>query len=376
MTMQTGGNAVVFNRLVVHGNTLAGECSAWSSFISQLSTKTIISKATSISMVSMTSLQQSIRSRNATVTCVRTAVVSRILDQLVMDRPSSTVPDSNQCFDQEEVRNSWSVNFCGNYPTLLVNRIIDWDAVWIKPCQTDGCSLANSPRTSMATGLSFLQVLAVAFEHPILPPRILSLKAIAFKRSISVAVTLAAEAQVFCAALLHQPTSVSDIVLNGVMEWTSANTTSIQLHSLVPATTYHITCAAVSSDGIQSDLRDVLNVFTVVRTLCCKQISASLSFASILVNQLQSGAVRLSLDNLPTDAISITISATTVTPNLRYPSNSFSPSVISFFKNTSTNTASLLFTVKLGYSISALLCLAHPLRNSTSCSHKGTRLLS
>ena len=367
---------MVFNRLVVHGNTLAGECSAWSSFISQLSTKTIISKATSISMVSMTSLQQSSRSCNATVTCVRTAVVSRILDQLVMDRPSSTVPDSNQCFDQEEVRNSWSVNFCGNYPTLLVNRIIDWDAIWVRPCQTDGCSLANSPRTSMATGLSFLQVLAVAFEHPILPPRILSLKAIAFKRSISVAVTLAAEAQVFCAALLHQPTSVSDIVLNGVMEWTSANTTSIQLHSLVPATTYHITCAAVSSDGVQSSLRDVLNVSTVARTLCFKQVSLNLSLVTILVNQLQSSAMQLSLDNLLTNAVMISVSATTQVPNLRYPSNPFLPRAISIQKVTSSKIASLLFTVKLGYSISALLCLAHPLRNSTSCSHKGTRLLS
>jgi hypothetical protein len=156
---------------------------------------------------------------------------------------------------------------------------------------------------------------------------------------------LAGDARVYCAALLQLPSAVSQIVLDGVMEWAAHNRTSIQLTSLTPITTYHVACVVVSSDGIQTSLQDASNDFVIATTKCCKQFYATFFFTSIPENQLHTNALQISLDNLPSGTVTITVSAVSgnsATGHIRllYP---FFPASITVTSTTSSKIASLTF---------------------------------
>ena len=197
----------------------------------------------------------------------------------------------------------------------------------------------------MSPSSSCLQLLVVRFRPSISPPHITSISVIPSQNSMLVEVLLAGDARVYCAALLQLPLAVSQIVLDGVMERTAQNRTSIQITSLTPITTYYVACVVVSSDRIQTSLRDARNASVITTTKCCKQVYVTLFFTSIPENQLHTNALQISLDNLPTDTVTITVSAVSGNSasgqtRLLYP---FFPASVTVTSTTSSKIASLTF---------------------------------
>jgi hypothetical protein len=141
--------------------------------------------------------------------------------------------------------------------------------------------------------------------------------------SITLAVALDSPSQVNCAALNKNPTTTFDILNANAAVWVKSNTANLTLNSLIPVTNYGIFCLAWSADGQQmTPLKQIIAARINASTLCCKQITVTLSFTSVFCKTTAAQALLLVLDGKPSQSLNIQIlSGQRSSPSLFFPSN-------------------------------------------------------
>ena len=147
-------------------------------------------------------------------------------------------------------------------------------------------------------------------------PNIVSLSAVVDpanpKTAVSITVELQSDAIVHCGVFRganSKPLSVSDILMQRVSATSSSAAAVLRVPDLLPATTYSIYCATQSFEGALLSLSQALVHSATVHTSCCKTVSALLKVTSIAAQGAAVDALVLSLDSLPLQDLTLTLTA-------------------------------------------------------------------
>lgn len=272
--------------------------------MSKLAVQAVTNKVASISLVTLSALTVP---SNSSVSCMESVAAGTLIaDVLTSYGTSSSTPSLVTCDGVQ-----WTVGVCASAVSICTDCRSETSSAAIhslSPCSQATNCLANSLIPNFIEGI--IHALVVAFKPPTLAPTIHAITAIAGPDSIQAAVVLSADGFVSCAALSKIPTTLQTILLASTpTSWTTGNSTHVTIASLTSSTDYKLYCISASAAGTQSSLASALSTSVPVSTLCCKKLLVSSALKSASTNQMMPNVLQVSVDALPTSALTVTVSA-------------------------------------------------------------------
>ena len=145
-----------------------------------------------------------------------------------------------------------------------------------------------------------------------IPPIVNSLTVVPQKTTAVVTAVLSDDGTVYCGAFSTTtvPTSISQITSQKFTAASVSKTARVTITDLLPATSYAVYCISQSSLGTLASLAAAFSPMKTFITLCCKTITMSINLDSIYEGSSASNAVKVTMDALPSQSLTIAGSAT------------------------------------------------------------------
>jgi hypothetical protein len=313
-----------FVNLIAGSHVTLGMCQDWNIFLSEIQTALITLSPTRFSILGLPSTSSQALS---TATCEDPAVASRLVSSLLEALSSE--------------RSYGQILNCGAH-NYTIRKCSQSSSVVVCADCVDPCSTLFTPPVLMASCLEefampslgeMLRIVTVDFDYRSLPPTIVSLSvASATNSSLVLAVEMEKiDGFLVCNSYLtdsqFQLESVDILRYTGVMVSISVTEVFVVFSNLLPASSYDIYCASVSSSNVPSTLEKAIATKIIGMTQCCRSVSVTLAKTSFSPIRDQVSAIKISVDlksSLPTDlqlllqyrTSSGTLSSSIFTPNL------------------------------------------------------------
>jgi hypothetical protein len=243
--------------------TTYGSCPDWNGFVyHSLATQLASLTASTLTFSYVARLSEATSSHAAV--CSDQTVVSNVLRRLAGFVGTSY---SATCGSHE-----WTVAACSISGSVAM--CLDCS----DPCTGSSVNSTLSPCTSASSTAPTIQYVLVQFDEPETAPAIMNVSVSATaKSSIQLAVTVAAEATVYCntydsSSSSTTPGSNTEIMQFGIGAVTVSNISSLSLTKLNAATTYKVYCVVVAADGTQTEYATVSSTSWAVTTSCCRGV--------------------------------------------------------------------------------------------------------
>jgi hypothetical protein len=269
----------------ISSKSVASVCSMWNKFLSQLSLRSVSQTSFSVSFTVVRSLEENSLTASNTVTCTHLAAVKTVNGLTNGISGLSSSATSVLCTNNVSGANGtavWSVGICNGIVYLNVSSMSSsFGYRRLSPC-ADACETHDN-----AFEAGIVRMLSVSFTDKHVAPVVVSKAIQVFKSSILVKLSLRSIGNAFCSAYLTSsyspPSSANEIVgvaVAGFGSTTNSTVFNINITGLIPSSSYTVLCLT-SSFGVYSPLQSVINDGIVISTLCCKEITVTLTTKSV-----------------------------------------------------------------------------------------------
>ena len=331
----------IFSHLSLHGAAETGGCLEWNSFLRDEVETFLITLSPMQLTISVLTSHLGVVMTNTTQ-CNSASSNLQLLQFLIGSTTSSFFSQSLVCNG-----NRYFVWKCG----------IDDSPVICSNCE-DFCTSPPPPTLPLVTcngGTSpeILRVFSLEFGYKWAAPKILSMGSHSVTNT-SFIVSVQLESQnstgsVFCDAfpsrLAYSLSDVAQLRHKGRGLEVHGSLVDILMDGLIPSTSYDIFCVSYSSDNVPLSLELVRALSYQTTTLCCRQMTVSLTSSYFSESQTLVSVLTISLKEKPPG--SLVVSFRTVNQNISGAPVVFSPSAVSF------SSESILGSVTIGSILSS-----------------------